>query len=215
MQRNECSMGQNGLPCTGLLKGDLKESKDFDFPKFFQREIQEFHELIYWPQVEVAPSLEATRTTGIWPFTSETTRTQAPRKSHSVRFRLPNFVDGISELDAKVYTSVSIERQRRSQNESPFSFKYIDVTEQFTQNLKIVNGKEGILESSIIIDAPMNQDQMLDNNIYWDITRLYLTTGWQWSVHEGIQLPMHYHDYWIADGWEVDKVGGKQVLKLN
>lgn len=52
-------MGQNGLPCTGLLKDNLKESKDFDFPKFFQREIQEFHVLIYWPQAEVAPSIEA------------------------------------------------------------------------------------------------------------------------------------------------------------
>jgi len=29
-----------------------------------------------------------------------------------------------------------------------------------------------------------------------------------------IELPMHYHDYWIADGWEVDKVGGKQVLTI-
>jgi len=94
----------------GQIKAIVKfgnGAEDYDFTRFFQREMQEFHELVYWPLRETAPEIKGFREIGF--FGATTTRTDSPSKGATIRFRLPNFVDGVSELNGKVYAQVFVE----------------------------------------------------------------------------------------------------------
>ena len=125
---------------------------------------------------------------------------------------MPNFVDGLSELDGRVLALVEMRGVYRV---AANPLQEVDVTDQFMANLRVHNAAEGILESSFRIDMHYNTNRPILDDRYWDVRRIYLATDWSWSPRPGMELPMQYHDYWIDDGWEVDEVGGQKVLFLN
>lgn len=185
---------------------------DYDISRYFQREMQEFYELVYWPQELSMSRLRGLRETGFWPFsTSKLTKTGV--KGAEARFRLPNFVDGISEFDGRVIAYIQLEGvSRRLDPRSRMQF--IDVTDQFKRNLSIEDAEEGILRSRVQITAPQNANDSIIDDVYWNIERLYMATGWSYVVNNDIALPTNYHDYWIEDGWEIEEIGGQKILPL-
>ena len=188
-------------------------------PRYMQRELQEFHEFVYWPQQIHFDELKGTREIGIWPFNRYTTRTAASSGFAQARFRLPNFIDGISELDARVYVEIHQELSPSSRKvfwatNNRFMYRHIDITNEFKENLKII--RDDILESTFRIPVYFteNEDQYEYNNIYWDVTRIYFGSGWRYSPKERIELPIQYNDYWIEEGWEIDKIGSEKELVI-
>ncbi|PXF63830.1 toxin VasX [Kangiella spongicola] len=189
----------------------------FDISRYFKREMQEYYELIYWPQREAPPpEIRGVREVGLWPFNRTTTLTESDRKRVGVRFRLPGFVDGVSTLDARVYALIEYEgKTQRYANR----FRVEEVTSQFRQNLRVYNESAGLLESFFEISESNNTDKDILNNLYWDVSKVAFgkkenEEGWTYSPNTQITIPIYYDDYLWSDGWEVESIGGKKSIRI-
>lgn len=188
-------------------------NEDYDIPRYFEREMQEYYELIYWPQKAPPPEqITGTREVGIWPFNRTTTLTDTNRKITTIRFRLPGFIDGLSNLDIKKVTAwVEYEGvHRRYKNR----YYPLDVTNVFFHNLRVINAETGLLESIIDYSPSYNNDQKTLNDLYWDIKAVFFSTGWSFAPTSNIKVPIYYDDYLWSDGWEVEGEGGQKVLRI-
>lgn len=184
----------------------------FDISRYFKREMQEYYELIYWPQREAPPpEIRGVREVGIWPFNRTTTLTESDRKVIGVRFRLPSFVDGVSTLDARVFALIEFEGKTQGFTER---FRVIEVTSQFHQNLRVYNENAGLLESSFEVAMPNNTDSNILNNLYWDVRKVAFGQGWKYEPNTKIEVPIYYDDYMWSDGWEVEGIGGKKSIRI-
>lgn len=195
----------------------IQPPDNYDVSRYFEREMQEYYELIYWPQREAPPpEIRGVREVGIWPFKGTTTLTESGRKRVGVRFRLPGFVDGVSTLDTRVYALIEYEgKTQRYANR----FRVEEVTSQFRQNLRVYNENAGLLESFFEISESNNTDKDILNNLYWDVRKVAFgkkanEEGWTYSPNTQITVPIYYDDYLWSDGWEVESIGGKKSIRI-
>ncbi len=206
-------VGVNGSVYDGQITAinDKNLSRKFDFKRYFQREMQEFNELIYWPQKEKLPTqIRATRTVGIWPFNRETRMLDTSSNSEVIRFRLPNFVDGLSEFDVRIIAQVSAQFKTNNR----YQYDHKDVTKEFYQNLKVLDEQDGILESKITLNYINNQNKSRLDDIYWKIDRIYCKPGWTYRPNSQLTLPVGYYENWTDSGYEFDEEGGQKILTL-
>ena len=185
--------------------------KEYDFDRFFQREMQEFNELIYWPQKEEPPAqIRGTRTVGLWPFNRETRMLDTNSNTEVIRFRLPNFVDGVSEFDVTIIAQVSAQFKANNR----YQYDHKDVTQEFYQNLKVLDEQNGILESQITLNNINNQNNSRLDDMYWKIDRIYCKPGWTYRPNSQLILPVGYYKNWTDSGYEFEEEGGQKILTL-
>ncbi len=127
-----------------------------------------------------------------------------------IHFRLPNFVDGLSEFDVKIIAQVSVQFKIHNRHQ----YDHIDVTQEFYQNLKIVDEFNGVLESKITLSYINNQNQSPIDDIFWKIDRIYCKPGWIYKPNSQLILPVGYYENWADSGYEFEEEGRQKILSL-
>ncbi|EPJ47497.1 MAG: hypothetical protein OFPII_12440 [Osedax symbiont Rs1] len=194
-----------------ITNNSIKKDQTYDFLRFFQREMQEFNELVYWPQKEKPPAdIRAIRTTGWGPFKRTTRMLDTDSNTEIIRFRLPNFVDGFSELDATVMAKFTVRFKQSFASE----IEFVDVTQQFFKELKIVDEANGLFESKITLEFDNNSNDTPWDDMYWKIDCIYLKPAWTYSPNSQLTLPIGYYENWTDSGYEFAEEGGQKILTL-
>jgi hypothetical protein len=174
--------------------------------------MQEFNELVYWPQKENPPlQFREIRTVGWGPFKRTSRMLDNNQQNEMLHFRLPNFVDGISELNATVRAKVSAQFKFKR---TGIQARYVDVTKEFYKNLKIIDEMNGLFESKVSLAYENNQNNNPYDDMYWRIDRVYLIPGWTYSPNKQLLLPLGYYENWTDSGYELDEEGGQKILTL-
>ncbi|BAQ71439.1 hypothetical protein NHU_04326 [Rhodovulum sulfidophilum] len=192
-------------------QSELIRTDDTEYyePKFLKRELQEFHQIAYWPRNATDPaSMSATREVGIWPFNRATTQTESTKKYFTVSFQLPNFIDGISQFDGRIFAYIQMSRTYNGDT----SLQAIEVTDQFRSSLELTG--PDVVTGSFMINAPDNIDSNTLNNIYWDVTRVKIVEGWSYEPTSDIAIPMNYDDALFGNEYSEDGLGGKNSIDI-
>ncbi|MCK0122445.1 hypothetical protein MWU61_17955 [Loktanella sp. F6476L] len=184
-------------------------NSSYDIARYFQREMQEFHEMVYWPQDTRDPAeVRGIRTVGWGPFARNTYLMKHRQWTDQFRFRLPNFIDGLSEFDSRFFVIVNAPNAV-----IPLSER--EITDQVRASLRLVNAAEGIFEASYTIHMRNNTDTNVMNDIEWQVLGAYMVKGWKYGPKPDIQLPMNYNDHWFSGAWDDETtIGGQKAIRV-
>ena len=185
----------------------------FDIPRYFQREMQEFHEMVYWPQDTRDPAeIRAVRQTGMWFWAGTTQVMEHEQWSDQFNFRLPNFIDGLSEFDSRFFIQW---QGRRMSSRSGLGLHLYEITDQVRDSLTLVNASQGILQGSYRVDMNANSNQNAFDDVEWMVLGVYMVRGWRYAPKPDIQLPMQYNEHWFSGAWDADAtIGGQQAIRV-
>ncbi|WP_294924377.1 toxin VasX [uncultured Paracoccus sp.] len=156
-----------------------------DVPRFFAREMQHFHELVYAPQNAPDPAVFDDTTRNWLGVVKPST---ASRKIYEISFRLPNFVPGYSDFQGRVVAHIhGMNDVRRVAGTQQF-----DVSREFWANARY--DREDIVTGSFEIRIPGNADSDPTNDIKWRLLKVELAKGWLYTPVPGLILPRKYND---------------------
>lgn len=158
---------------------------EYDIPRYFSREMQQFHELVYAPQdVPDPPALDAVERNWLGVMKPST----AHRKIYEVSFRLPNFVPGYSDFQGHVIAHIHGMNDFRRLS----GIQQFDVSQEFWENARY--DREDIVTGRFEIRVPGNADGVLQNDIKWRLLKVELAKGWLYTPVPGLILPRKYND---------------------
>ena len=177
----------------------VQKKADFDFPKYFAREMQQFNEFVYWPQNSPDP---AAITSNDRNWLGIKIRTAAPVRAYSVSFRLPNYIPGYSVFTGKIMAVVFADSPRLRQSAS----SRWDVSDQFWESATYTQGD--IVTGSFFLRVPENQNASTYDDINWELLRVELDKGWLYTPLPGLVLPRKYKDHFFGGEWD-DKGSGE------
>ncbi|MBL3553935.1 toxin VasX [Rhodovulum sulfidophilum] len=186
-----------------------QQDPEYYEPRFMERELQEFHQIVYWPRNARDPAaLSALRDNGVGFFRRTTTHTESSKKYNSVSFRLPNYIDGLSQFDGKIFAYV----QLKQKHGGDITFQQIDVTDQFKASMELT--ASDVVTGGFTINAAQNIDDNLLNNVYWDVIQVKIVEGWSYEPTADIAIPMNYSDFIFKEGYSEDELGGKNSIEI-
>ncbi len=211
IQRSAGEAGQHDAQ----LKLLINEPSGYDFSRYLQRELQEFHEMVYWPQDVPDPAdNRLTERIGLI-FKSDTHMAEHKNITLDIRFRLPNFIDGMSEFDARVWILYNMRASYQTPGRYRGGLGQMEVTNMFARNLRVHDAAQGILKSTIQINELRNADSNRLNNVKWDILKVGFARGWSYTPTTNISLPRQYDDHFFSGSWDDnDSIGGQDIIRI-
>lgn len=205
----------------------LAPKGEYDIAKFFAREMQEFHEFVYWPKDVRDPDQAKPLFQDGENFDWSGLRRGEFRWNPNLvsigeretdgglsSFRLPNLIDGLSEFDCQIWVLVTWQRVQPHPRYENVGFQEVEVTDEFRNSLR-VQGE--IVTGSWTVHKDQLGGAMFragSRQIKWHVTKVGIVRGWSYTPTPEIQLPQQYHEHWFGGGYDKGEVGGKKVILI-
>lgn len=188
-----------GTAHEGQRMAIVQGREGLDIPRYFSREMQQFHEFVYWPQnAPDPPSISAVE----YNWLGVRKRMATPLKYFDISFRLPNYILGYSAFDGRIVASIlaSSDYSRTSN-----IFK-MDVSDQFWESAAY--GGDDTVTGRFKIEVSNNANHTVIDDIKWELLKVELAEGWVYTPLPGLILPRKYDDEFFGGGW-TDQGAGK------